>query len=119
MTTHEIADRLVEYCRKGDYESAQKELYARDVKSIEPYATENFEKETVGLDNILEKGRKFEAMVEKVHDIKVSEPLVTDNVIAFKNTMDLTMKGQGRMKMGEVCVYQVKDGKIVSEEFFV
>lgn len=119
MTTKEIANRLVEYCRKGDFEGAQKELYARDVKSIEPYATPEFEKETVGLDAILEKGRKFDAMVEKVHNIEVSEPLVTDNAIAFKSTMDLTMKGQGRMKMGELCVYQVKDGKIVSEEFFV
>jgi hypothetical protein len=29
------------------------------------------------------------------------------------------MKGQGRMNMGELCVYRVKDGKIVSEEFFL
>jgi hypothetical protein len=29
----------------------------------------------------------------------------------------MTMKGQGRMNMGELCVYDVKDGKIVSEAF--
>jgi len=33
--------------------------------------------------------------------------------------MDVTMKGQGRMDMTELCVYQVKDGKIVSEQFHV
>jgi hypothetical protein len=27
------------------------------------------------------------------------------------------MKGQGRMQMAELCVYEVKDGKIVSEQF--
>jgi predicted ester cyclase len=32
--------------------------------------------------------------------------------------MDITMKGQGRVKMEEVCVYKVKDGKIVWEQFF-
>jgi ketosteroid isomerase-like protein len=32
--------------------------------------------------------------------------------------MDVTMKGGQRMKMDEVCVFKVKDGKIVSEEFF-
>jgi predicted ester cyclase len=32
--------------------------------------------------------------------------------------MDLTMNGQ-RMNSPEICIYQVKDGKIVSEEFFV
>jgi hypothetical protein len=119
MTTQEIANRLVGYCRQGDFEGAQKALYARNVKSIEPYATPEFEKETTGLDAILEKGRKFDAMVEKVHSIEVSEPLVTDSAIAFKTTMDLTMKEKGRMKMGELCVYQVKDEKIVSEEFFM
>ncbi len=29
------------------------------------------------------------------------------------------MKGQGRMNMTELCVYQVKDGKVISEQFFV
>jgi limonene-1,2-epoxide hydrolase len=33
--------------------------------------------------------------------------------------MDVTMKGQGRMKIEEVCVYEVKDDKIVSEQFFM
>ena len=28
-------------------------------------------------------------------------------------------KGKGRMKTSELCLYKVKDGKIVSEEFFV
>jgi hypothetical protein len=46
-------------------------------------------------------------------------PLVAGNSIAFTLTMDITMKGQGRMKSPELCVYQVKDGKIISEEFFV
>jgi limonene-1,2-epoxide hydrolase len=32
--------------------------------------------------------------------------------------MDVTIRGQGRMKMDEVAVYEVKDGKIVLEHFF-
>jgi hypothetical protein len=32
-------------------------------------------------------------------------------------TMDVTMKGQARMNMSELCVYDVKDDKIISEEF--
>jgi hypothetical protein len=35
-------------------------------------------------------------------------------------TMDVTMKARGRMKMEEVCVYEVdKNGKIASEQFFM
>jgi len=33
--------------------------------------------------------------------------------------MDVTMKGQGRQKLEEMCVYEVKDGKIASEHFFM
>ena len=58
-------------------------------------------------------------MVEKVHSIETSEPMVAGNSIAFRMGMDITMKGKGRMNSPELCVYQVKDGKIVSEEFFV
>ena len=46
MTTKEIADRLVELCRKGDFEAAQSELFANDVVSIEPHSTPDFQKET-------------------------------------------------------------------------
>lgn len=119
MTTQEIANRLVELCQKGEWETAQRELYAEDIVSIEPYATEEFQKETRGLPAIIEKGRKFDAMVQEVHALDVSEPLVATNSIAFKMTMDITVKGKGRMAMPELCVYGVKDGKIVSEQFFI
>jgi ketosteroid isomerase-like protein len=119
MTTQEIANKLVDLCKKGEWETAQRELYADDVVSIEPYATEDFQKETKGLQAIIEKGRKFDSMVQEVHSLEVSEPLVATDSIAFKMTMDITMKGKGRMAMPELCVYEVKDGKIVSERFFV
>ncbi|HEY4062451.1 MAG TPA: SnoaL-like domain-containing protein [Puia sp.] len=117
MTTQEVATRLVELCRKEQYETAQKELFANDAISIEPYSTPEFEKETRGLKAILEKGKKFESMVETSHSVKVSDPIVAGNSFACALNMDVTMKGRGRMNMTELCVYKVKDGKIISEEF--
>jgi SnoaL-like domain len=119
MTTVEIANRLVELCQKGDFEGAQKELYADDAISIEPHGTDDFSKETKGLDGILEKGRKWAEMIEEYHEMKVSDPLVSDSSFALTMTMGVTMKGQGRMDMTELCIYHVKDGKIVSEQFFM
>ncbi|MBA3827923.1 MAG: nuclear transport factor 2 family protein [Taibaiella sp.] len=119
MTTQQIADRLADLCRQGKFEDAQKELYANDVVSLEPYASPDFDKETKGLDAIIEKGKKFNSMVEEVHGGSVSEPLIVNNTIAFVMNMDMTMKGKERSSMNELCVYQVKDGKIVSEQFFM
>lgn len=119
MTTEEIAQRLVTLCREAKWEAAQTELYADDAVSFEPYATPVFEKETRGRAAIIEKGRKFDAMVETMHSLTVSDPLVATDSFACTMRLDVTMKGQGRMDMRELCVYEVKDGKIVSEQFHV
>ena len=119
MTTKEIAERLAELCRKGQWETVQKELFAKEGVSIEPYATPAFEKETKGLDAILEKGKKWNSMVEELHGITISDPLVATNSFALTMRMNVTMKERGHMDMTELCVYQVKDGKIISEEFFM
>lgn len=119
MSTQQIAARLADLVGKGEWESAQRELFAQDAVSIEPQASEAFEKETKGLNAIIEKGHKWEAMVEKVHSCSASAPLVAGNAISLTLAVDLTMKGRGRMQLAEICVYEVKDGKIASEQFFM
>lgn len=119
MTTQEIANRLVELCRKGDFEAAQTDLFSEDAMSIEPYATPAFEKETKGMKAIKEKGEKWNSMMQEMHGVTVSDPLVASDAFACTMRMDVTMKERGKMDMTELCVYQVKDGKIVSEQFFM
>src|ERR1044071_5129062 len=112
MKTEEIAKRLVALCRENKWEAAQRELYADNAVSLEPEATPAFSKETRGLPGILEQGKKFVAMTEKIHSHGVSDPVVANNSFACTMALDITMKGQGRMNMKELCVYEVKDGKI-------
>lgn len=119
MTTQEIANRLVELCQKGDFTGALNELFAEDATSIEPYASPAFEKETKGLAAIKEKGEKWNNMVEKVNAITISDALVATNSFACSMRMDVVMKERGPMDMSELCVYTVKDGKIISEQFFM
>jgi hypothetical protein len=119
MNTEQIASRLAELCRQGEFETAQKELFAEDAVSIEQQDSAEFPKETRGLGNIIEKGHRFNSMLEEVHGCSTSQPLVAGNAIAFTLTMDVTMKGRGRTKLQEICAYEVKDGKIVSEQFFM
>ena len=119
MTTAEIANRLVELCRKGQFEAALKELFSNDMVSIEPHSTPDFEKETRGLQAALDKGKKWGSMVEENHAMTISDPLVAGDSFACTMYMDVTMKGSKRMAMTELCIYKVKDGKIVSEEFIM
>jgi hypothetical protein len=119
MNPNEIAQRLAELCRQGKWEQAQNELFSDDAVSIEPHASPAFEKETRGLNAILEKGHKFASMTQGLHKVDISEPIVAANAIAFKLIMDITMKERPKETWEEICVYQVKDGKIISEQFFI
>lgn len=119
MTTQEIANRLVTLCKKGEFDTAQKELFSEDAISIEPYETPDFAKETKGLAAIEAKGKKWEESVEASYGYTVSDPIVAGNSFACTLGMDIKMKGHDRMVVSELCVYNVKDGKIVSEEFFM
>jgi hypothetical protein len=118
MSTQEIADRLTDLCRQGKFKTAVEELYAQDAVSIEPHATPAFDKETKGLEAILAKGEKWGSMAE-TKEITVSDPLVTGNVFALTMRMSVVMKDRGPMDISELCVYQAKDDKIVSEQFFM
>ncbi len=117
VTTREIANRLVSFCREAKWEAAQRELYADDAVSIEPEASPAFEKTTRGLPAIIEKGHKFSEMIEQIHSHEVSDPIVAENSFACTMRLDVTLRGQGRMNMTELCVYDVKDGKVISEQF--
>lgn len=116
MNTQEVANKLVEYCRKGEFENAMKELYGHDIVSVEPKGspTERVE----GIEAVVQKGIQFSENVEEMHGMEVSDPTVADNFFTIKMTMDVTFKGAPRMTMEEICLYQVKDGKVVYEQFF-
>ena len=117
MTTEQIAGRLVELCRKGDYEAAHKELYSKDAESIEPDSAQE-PRHIKGLDAIKEKGKQFNSIVEEVHGGFVSDPVIAGSRFSVAMGMDVTLKGMGRNNMNEICVYETKDGKITKEQFF-
>jgi len=116
MTTKQVADKLVGYCRVGQFEEATKELYDTNIVSIEPEGSPD--KEIKGLEGVIAKGQRFNEMVEEFHGMEVSEPLVADNFFSCAMKMDITFKGAPRMSIEEICLYKVSNGKIVQEEFF-
>ncbi|MGB3080702.1 MAG: nuclear transport factor 2 family protein [Saprospiraceae bacterium] len=116
MTTKDVANRLVELCRNGQIFTAQEELYSDDINSIEP--AHGMLPSAKGKKALNEKGAAFAAMIEERHGGSFSDPIVAGNYFTSAMVLDATIKGQGRMTMEELCVYEVKDGKIVTEQFF-
>lgn len=116
MTTQEVANRLVELCNAGDYETCYKELYSPQCVSIEPKGA--MMERCEGLEAMAEKGKAWNEMMEEFHGSAIGEPIVADNHFSLTMMMDATFKGKGREKMNELCVYEVKDGKVVKEQFF-
>ncbi|WP_298238492.1 nuclear transport factor 2 family protein [uncultured Algibacter sp.] len=116
MTTQEVADKLVSYCRQGQYAEAIQELYAPNIVSVEPDGAPV--KICEGLEAVIAKGQQFQEMTEEIHGSVISDPIVADNFFACTMKMDVTFKGAPRTSMEEVCLYKVEGGKIVREEFF-
>jgi len=116
MSTQEVAEKLVNHCRKGEFEQAMTDLYSHDIVSIEPEGA-NSPQRLEGIEAVVQKGMQFAEMTEEMHGMEVSDPIVADNYFSVRMWMDVTFKEMGRTQMEEICVYGVKDGKIVFEQF--
>jgi len=119
MTTQEVANRFNELAQSGQWDQIQAELYADNAVSIEPaHAAAMGLGNAEGIDAIKKKGEAFNEAVEEMHGGYSNEPQVAGNHFVVAMGMEATMKGAGRVKMDEIAVYEVKDGKIVKEQFF-
>ena len=117
MTTQEVATRLVELCRANKMQQAIEELYHPDIVSVEPEGSPFGTMK--GLAAIAEKGKQYEAMIERTNSSSVSDPIVADNFFSCNMLTNVNMKGVPvPIDMDEICVYTVNDGKVVKEEFF-
>jgi hypothetical protein len=116
MTTQQVADRLVKLVREGKNLQAIDELYADDIISKEPKGHPH--ELTRGKQDVKNNTQAFEESVVEIHAISASHPIVTGNHFAYSLEIDATYKERGRSKLGELCVYEVRSGKVISDEFF-
>jgi hypothetical protein len=116
MTTQEIAEKLVAYCREGKYQECYQELYSPNCVSIEPKGSPMERAE--GMEQIAEKGKMWNSMVEEFHGGTVGDPIIGGDHFCCNMSMDITYKGAPRSQSDQLCMYKVEDGKIVSEQFF-
>ena len=117
LFTQEVTYRLVSLCREGKFVGAIQELHAPHVESIGPEGGPGPSR-IEGFDNVINKSSAFGKSMEQVYSTVISDPVVADAFFSVSVHMDIDMAGVGRTPIEEVCVYEVKDGKIVCDRFF-
>jgi len=116
MSTQEVANQWLDMCRKGQNLECVEELYAKNVISKE---MPGYPDEIVyGKQNVWDKSKAWLDNVVEFHGGDISEPVVAGNHFTSKMSFDVTFKDSGRQQMEEVCVFEVQDNKIASEQFF-
>ena len=117
MNTEQVAQKVVELCRKQAWKEALDTLYAQDIVSVEARGMDGESPEKRGIDQARGKTEWWVQNME-VHSVKVSGPFVAHDRFVVQYDIDVTEKNsKKRMQLSEVGVYTVKDGKIVREEF--
>ncbi|MBE7219254.1 MAG: nuclear transport factor 2 family protein [Caulobacteraceae bacterium] len=116
MDTRQVADDLVAMWKRGEHRESGEKYWAEDVISREAMAGPM--REIRGKQAVQEKSDWWEKTHE-VNDASVSEAYVNGDQFIVEFKMDITSKETGeRMKMSEMALYRIADGKIAEETFF-
>ena len=114
----DIGKKLVALCKEGKFEECLKQLYSKDIVSIEAQAMPGLERELRGIEAVAAKGKGW-GEAHEVHSAQTEGPFPHGDRFAVHFQFDVTNKPMNRrMKLDEIALYTVKDGKIVREEFF-
>jgi hypothetical protein len=117
QTTKEVAARFNELAMQEKWFEIQDELFAENVRSIDPPDSPYFGY-AEGKAAVRQKGMDWVAKIEAAHGRSTTQPVIGGNHFAVGRSVDITVKGFGRLKLDEIMLYEVKDGQIVSEQFF-
>lgn len=114
----EVAQGLVDLCRKQKYAEAVDKYYSDNVVSVESAAPPGGSPERRGIQAVRD-ATKWWIENHEIHSERVNGPFVGEKQFAVEFEFDVTNKPTGkRMKMKEMALYTVEGGKIVHEHFF-
>jgi ketosteroid isomerase-like protein len=117
MTTQEIATRFNELAQQEKWFEIHDELFADNVKSIDP-PDSPYMGYAEGKAAVRKKGEDFVKRITDFHGASTTEPVVAGNHFAVGREMDITHEAHGRIQMKEIMLYEVKNGRIILEQFF-
>jgi len=120
MTTQQVANRYYELAAQNNWPAILDELCSANLVNKEPehVTARGIQPVTTGLEAVKAKGIANREMIEAVHSQHCSAPLVAGNFFTVVLSRDVTFKGMPRTTKEEIAVFEINDGKIISEQFF-
>lgn len=117
MTTREVAARFNELAQQEKWFEIQDEFFADNIRSIDPPGSP-YLGYAEGKTAVRKKGEEFVKKIQVFHGAHTTQPITGGNHFAAARVMEVTAEGFGRIKIDQIMLYEVKDGQIVSEQFF-
>lgn len=117
ITTAGVADRFYELAMQEKWFEIHDELFSDHVRSVEPEGSP-YLGYAEGKAAVRKKGEDFVSRIEAVHNMRTTAPIVAGNHFVVGREMDITVRPHGRILISEVMLYEVRDGRIVLEQFF-
>ena len=117
MNTQEIANKLVELCRAGNYQEAHNTLYDNNVLSVEMDESMG-PREVKGIDAVHQKGASWAQMFNGPATSWCDDAIVSGNSFACRMGFSGTGHDGNTIAGEEIAVYVTKDGKIIEERFY-
>ena len=120
MTTQEVANRYCQLANHNKWPEILAELCSQDLLNKEPehVIARGVKTTTKGLNEVKAKGEANRAMIEEIYSQHCSTPLVAGNFFTVVLSRDISFKGKPRMQLEEIGIFELKDGKIILEQFF-
>lgn len=116
MNNQEIANNLVSLLRQGKFNEVYDELFHPDAHHIEPQS--EYFSDVKGVEAIKAKDKAMGEHIANVENMEVGEAIIAAKHIAIPYKIKAELKDGNKMELDEIIVYEIDNGKIISEQFF-
>lgn len=117
LTIQEVVNRFNELAKQEKWFEIQDELFSEDVKSTDP-ANSPYFGYAEGKAAVRKKGEDFIKTIQDFHGAHTTEPVIGGNYFSVGREVDITVQEFGRIQINQIMLYEVRNGQIISEQFF-
>src|SRR5215212_9429082 len=101
LTTQEVAARFNELAQQEKWFEIQDELFADNVRSVEP-PNASYLPNAEGKLAVRKKGEDWVKRIEAAHRRFTTEPIIGGNHFAVGREVDITVQGLGRIQINQI-----------------